>query len=402
MDPSFTTTIRPIDAFGAGVYTLTMMSHATLWWSRRGRATHFWLALSALGALLVDLSWIAIVQGTDSPGKALTALNMLGIVIALTSLYELTEAIGGRRVGRVARWMEGLLLGLIVLHLITSQSVMVPLLMAVSVLFLLAAMQRAVRNIRSGDRESRVLALGLVVLLATLIYDLLTELQLLPRVYGTPVVGFTVLYLLATRALSLRYEREYRELVTLRGELESRVQRRTLELAEANVRLDALSRTDVLTGLANRRAFSEEAGKRGGQPYAVLMIDIDHFKAINDTHGHAAGDAALRSVADALNGALREHDLLARWGGEEFIAMIDVEGARAVADRVREAVAATPFRFGDASPPLRVSIGLAVATPDEALEAVAAKADRALYEAKRSGRDRVVEFSALDIGTMSA
>ena len=394
MEPSVAASVHPIDVFGAGVYTLTLITHATLWWGRRERPSHFWLASSALGALLVDLSWIAIEQGM-APVRLLTAVNLLGVVVALTSLYELVEAIGGRRTGRIARGMEGLLLAMVLAFLVAGTAAIQPLLMALGLLVLVATLLRAAGNVRSGDRESRVLAVGLLLLLTTLIYDVLSELLPLPRLYGMPVIGFTLLYVFAARALSLRYEREYRELVVLRGKLESRVQQRTAELEDANRRLDALSRTDVLTGLANRRSFVEAAGQRlATQANALLMIDIDHFKAINDRHGHAAGDAALRSVADALQGTLREHDLLARWGGEEFIALLDADGAQPVAERLREAVAAIRFRFGETSPALRVSIGLSITATGEALESAASRADAALYDAKRSGRDRVVAAAA--------
>ena len=394
MATAFHVPIQLVDAFGAGVYALTLATHADLWWHRRDRRSHFWLAASALGAMVVNLTGALI---RDAPPQepahaiAIITLNMLGVAIALVSLYELVESIGGKQPGRFARALECAVLLPILLFLATSNQALMPALFLTSALFLLAAMVRAVRHARSGDRESRVLAFGLMPLFAALLHDMLSELAVLPEVDGLPVLGFTVLYIAAARALSLRYDREHRELQALRGELESRVRERTTELETANRRLGLLSRTDALTGLGNRRSFFESASVHlGRHDAALLMIDIDHFKRVNDTHGHDAGDVALRAVADALRGGLREGDLLARWGGEEFIAMVDATEAVACAERLRHAVAACVINIDDADLRLTVSIGLAHAPCSSVLEAGIANADRALYRAKQAGRDRVV------------
>lgn len=394
MATAFHIPIQLVDAFGAGVFALTLATHADLWWHRRDRPSHFWLAASALGALMVNLTGAAIrAAPAQHPGHAIPiiALNMLGVAIALVSLYELAESIGGKRPGRIARAMQCAALLPIVLVLVTSNEAWMPVLFLTSALFLLAAMLRAIRHARLGDRESRVLAFGLMPLFAALLHDMLSELGLLPRVNGLPVLGFTVLYIAAARALSLRYDREHRELQALRGELETRVQQRTSELEQANRRLNLLSRTDALTGLANRRSFFESASLHMARhDAALLMIDIDHFKHVNDVHGHDAGDAALRAVADALHRGLREGDLLARWGGEEFIALVDAGEALACAERLRHAVAAGVVGVGGTQLRLTVSIGLSHAVAGTALAAAMSSADRALYHAKQSGRDRVV------------
>lgn len=389
--------IQLVDAFGAGVYALTLATHADLWWHRRDRPSHFWLAASALGALLVNVTGAAI---RDAPpgevaGVPLMAANMLGVAIALVGLYELAATIGGKRPGRFARAMEGVTLLPIVLFLATGQRALLPALYIAGVLFLVAAMVRAARHARSGDHESRVLAFGLLLLFATLLYDVLSELGVLVHVDGLPVLGFSVLYVAAARALSLRYDREHRELQVLRGDLEFRVQQRTSELEIANRQLDQLSRTDALTGLANRRSFIESASARlREQRAALLMIDIDHFKRINDSHGHDAGDAALRCVGNALHQGLREGDLLARWGGEEFIAMVEAANALACAERLRRAIASGIVSVGDTELRLTASIGLAHVLAGTTLEAGITRADRALYQAKQAGRDRVVEAGA--------
>jgi len=163
-------------------------------------------------------------------------------------------------------------------------------------------------------------------------------------------------------------------------------------------RLQQLSERDALTGLLNRRALTpllqREAGRlrRYGETYSLLMIDIDHFKSINDSHGHAAGDAALVKLADVLRDAAREVDHIARLGGEEFCILLphsDLDGAMHLAGRVHAAVRGADWREFEHT--VTVSVGVAVAqAPDETPQAVLARADHALYRAKNAGRDQVV------------
>lgn len=156
--------------------------------------------------------------------------------------------------------------------------------------------------------------------------------------------------------------------------------------------------TDALTGLPNRRYFDEFVSllarrRRAGDVVGILMVDIDKFKALNDTHGHATGDEVLRAVAGAIVAAVREDDVPARFGGEEFVVLLrnpDPGVAVEVGERIRHAVRGLDLRrLGVRG--VSVSVGVAVATePDEPIEDVIETADRALYRAKRGGRDRVV------------
>ena len=163
-------------------------------------------------------------------------------------------------------------------------------------------------------------------------------------------------------------------------------------------RLQHLSERDALTGLLNRRAIAplllRESGRlrRYGESYALLAIDVDHFKDVNDSLGHAAGDAALVQLARVLREAAREVDSIARMGGEEFCILLphcDLDGAKRLADRVHAAVHEADW--SGCAQRLTVSVGVAVAqAPEEGSEAVLERADRALYRAKSDGRDRVV------------
>jgi diguanylate cyclase (GGDEF)-like protein len=161
---------------------------------------------------------------------------------------------------------------------------------------------------------------------------------------------------------------------------------------------EARASTDALTGLPNRRYFDEFCAllsrrRRAEDSVGVLMVDIDKFKAINDTHGHPIGDEVLRAVAAAIIGAVREDDVPARYGGEEFAVLLrnpTLEIAVEVGERVREAVAALDLSRYDVTT-VRVSVGAAVAVdPEEPITTTIEQADRALFDAKRGGRDRVV------------
>ena len=182
------------------------------------------------------------------------------------------------------------------------------------------------------------------------------------------------------------------------AELERKVAERTAALERANEELTRLARRDALTGLPNRLAVVERLHEetlrhpaQRGAGCAVLMIDIDFFKPINDAHGHATGDQVLAQVARILSATVRESDFVSRYGGEEFLVLLPdtaLDVARSVAEKMRAAVAAATHRVAG---PITISIGLAMVSPQQGdLEAAVAQADDALYEAKRSGRDRVV------------
>ncbi|MHA6288418.1 PleD family two-component system response regulator [Maricaulis sp. CAU 1757] len=157
--------------------------------------------------------------------------------------------------------------------------------------------------------------------------------------------------------------------------------------------------TDPLTGLHNRRFISSrlrqalEGYRTGGKPVSLLIADIDHFKRINDTYGHEAGDAILRDFSVRLHKTVRALDLAARYGGEEFLVVMPGAGvnhAFLAADRIRAAICNTPFELADGTQiDVTVSIGLAQAAQGESMEALVKRADMALYEAKDAGRNQV-------------
>jgi diguanylate cyclase len=172
-------------------------------------------------------------------------------------------------------------------------------------------------------------------------------------------------------------------------------------LARMGERQRGLSRRESLTGCFNRRAFYElfprevDRARRLGQGVAVVFLDIDHFKRINDRHGHEAGDRVLQQLSSRLRGTIRETDLLFRWGGEEFVILMPHTGpgeGPALAERIRAAVAERPFAATDAHPavPVTVSVGVAGSAAGQVdPDILLARADAACYRAKERGRNRV-------------
>ncbi|MCG9738478.1 diguanylate cyclase [Shewanella insulae] len=194
--------------------------------------------------------------------------------------------------------------------------------------------------------------------------------------------------------------------------LEQMVQERTLELEialrelnEANQKLTEQNTVDSLTGVKNRATFEKRLqaegrlSRRQQTPLAVLMIDIDRFKAINDTYGHLAGDQALKTIAQALKAKLRRpSDLVSRFGGEEFAMILpntSPDGAQQVAELMRSTVCQLPLAWGEQAIPLTISIGVCaeVIVDDQHIQQLVDQADKALYRAKHEGRNRVCVYS---------
>ncbi len=172
-----------------------------------------------------------------------------------------------------------------------------------------------------------------------------------------------------------------------------------LELEEANKKLEQLSRTDALTGLYNRGFWEEnfkrefKRVKRAGGPTCLLMFDIDHFKHINDSFGHATGDEALREIAKLLKANLRESDVAGRYGGEEFAVTLvdtDLDGAKVYAERLRQSIEKAIIKHDEVELQLTVSIGIALCEEHfTRFEQWLESADKALYKSKSNGRNQV-------------
>ena len=189
-------------------------------------------------------------------------------------------------------------------------------------------------------------------------------------------------------------------------EAELRATENAQQFQDDLVKLQKMADTDFLTGLMNRRAFlavaddAVEFCRRYQRNMATLMIDIDHFKKINDTHGHAAGDDAIRQIADIIGQSIRTTDKAARFGGEEFVVLlreIDQDTALLLAERIRRSIEQKTIQHGETSIPATVSIGVAINTEgDRDVQDMIERADQGLYTAKKTGRNRVFLMAAAE------
>jgi diguanylate cyclase (GGDEF)-like protein len=237
-------------------------------------------------------------------------------------------------------------------------------------------------------------------------WDVLAEMKADPSLSDIPVVFLTGRSDTADMVEGLRlgahdYVRKPCEPAELLARVQAagRVKRLQDELRQRSEELDRLSRTDALTGLHNRRHVQEYLTRLGSlahrnvKPIAVLIIDIDHFKSVNDRYGHDAGDAVLREVGDRMVGNVRLEDMVGRWGGEEFLVVLPdtgIQGAAELAERLRQVIADEPCRLpAGGALPVTISLGCAASVVDDVATLVRS-ADAAMYQAKQSGRNRVV------------
>ena len=218
------------------------------------------------------------------------------------------------------------------------------------------------------------------------------EVRALGLLAGVAVVaGYAMLLVSGLREADLRVDGLIVGAVVITALLMARQWVALRENAALSARLATQALTDELTGVGNRRALLE-AGAGPIENFAVVVFDVDDFKRVNDTHGHAVGDAVLREIAARCRREVRAGDVLGRLGGDEFVVLLlpgaGVEGAQRVAAALRAAVAARPIDADGVAVSVTISLGVAAAPPD-ALEALLARADQALYQAKRGGRGRI-------------
>ncbi len=343
----------------------------------------------------------------------------IGAVLCTSLLFARSFLDLRQRVPRVARLFDWAVPGFAVLTLLafTRWQLQVTQLLNIGVIvFGVVVTLSALVSGRSGYRPAWYFLLAWGLLIAGGVALPLSSFGLLPRStvteYGLQIGSALEMLLLsfslAYRIHLLRAEKESIE-HEARHTLEARVDERTRELAatarqlaQANAQLEDVSRRDGLTGVYNRRHLDEamrmhwQAAAESGRSLALLMIDIDHFKSINDKHGHGAGDDCLRVLGRLLEGCFPEHGVtIARYGGEEFTVVLpghDRDMALRRAEQFRQAIAARPFDTEAGAIEVTVSIGVAAVDPPAIAGAaeLRKRSDEALYAAKRGGRNRVV------------
>lgn len=405
-----------------GILLALFFYNLVLWLSLRD-ASHFWYMfhVSAFGLVMLCLNGLAFEYlWPNSPWLANYAVP-LSMALSQVAMHQFVRVFLELRDRQPrANVVSLLIIAFYVLMGLASlvmeyRAVVKPLTLAVfpGALFILGV---TINAIRQGYAPAKVfLAAWGFLLLGTALYASVSF-GLLQKGFLTEYgiqIGSALEMILLSFALAYRYARlrgENEKLVREHNEqLERHVARRTSELstaleqlAEANQRLRESNRRDALTGLFNRRHFRDvfehqlHHAAEHRQPLGVLLIDLDHFKQVNDTHGHLAGDECLRTLGRCLGDSLSVHGaLLARFGGEEFVAVVpDIEGERLLqlAEQLRVRICSEPVRYAGNNIGVTASIGAFVLRPgtgigvDEALQ----RADDALYAAKDRGRNRVI------------
>lgn len=345
------------------------------------------IGLWAVGAMVVSLGVLGAFLRSDSlPSATLAAANIL-IVAGLTITWWGVDAFFGRRPGYRLGLVILVITAVGVIYFIVTGNSRFRVIFLLGIFALMAGLRiySLLREVTPGTRFSQFLtsmALGAqathYLVLATAVFSLppvekpLAQLPFFGWIFLIPMLGSIVvvfgIVLLVNQTIAMR--------------------------------LKESARRDALTEALTRRAMEEMAehelarSRRHGLPLSLLLLDIDHFKLVNDQYGHAAGDAALRQFAAAVRRCLRREDIFGRLGGEEFCALLPstaVDGAAQLAERIRQSVANLAVEAGGNRLSLKVSIGVAsLGEHAGSWDELVNRADRAMYAAKRAGRDRVI------------
>ena len=359
------------------VRTATLKWHTTAWLGAPGQ-----LRLDYLTLYLAPPLYLAFVAELFPQERTATGTGLQGRLVRLALAFGLIGA--ATTVALPSHVYTNLRLVAMLTALLVT---------AVAFLFVV----KAARERREG---AWLVASSCLVVVVVAVHDVLSRQRLIPEARELLPLANTVMVFAHAVVLGRRIRGAQRESESMAASLRDLNLRLEERILERTKELERLATTDSLTGLINRGqllllAEAEHArARRHGHDLAVMVIDADHFKAVNDSHGHDAGDAVLRQLGSELLGLTRAHDILGRWGGEEFVLALphlDREGARGAAERYREGLSREPIALPDGgSVRITVSVGVAVARPDESFEQVLRRADLALYAAKAEGRNRVM------------
>ncbi|MCD4774945.1 MAG: GGDEF domain-containing protein [Candidatus Aegiribacteria sp.] len=364
-----------MDGLGAGVFLIFFAARLDIWRHRPERLANLWLAAVAFSALIVNFTAIFLKAAEAGGHPIVVMFNLIGVAGVVVSLLELVFSLAETSPPRLIRGLEFILLPLTVLR-ISQNTVMI-----IVALLLLVTLFKAIKSASQGNADARGVLWGLAVLLICLVSDIVHELGLANVPNFLPVLGFIVFFLMATHAINSHLAKE-----------------------------ESSARTDPLTGMLNRRGFLElsrlvvSIAERSARSFSIIMIDLDHFKRVNDKFGHAMGDRVLQEIASILLRGVRDQDILARWGGEEVIVLLPdtgVNGANALGEKIRTSVEELETWHDETRICVTLSLGISQYHRGEPLTDTIQRADNALYRAKSSGRNRVeyLAFRDITIGT---
>lgn len=320
------------------------------------------------------------------------------------------------RIGYLLRGVALILLAVLILLSAIGYHLAVQIALAMTLMISLTALYAGILLWRRGENTARYFTIAWSVFLFSTLLATLEKFGFIPSTFWAEFflpMGVILIVSLLSLALAARINTEkqqriqaQQQLILLsernQTELEQKIVERTVELAQANAELQLLATTDSLTGIYNRRHFLDRAvheisiASRYQRPIALVMLDIDYFKAVNDTYGHAVGDKVLKHLVAICKKVNRKTDVIGRLGGEEFgILLLETSAApaQAVAERLRHEIEISPIKHEGASIKITVSQGVCSVESTQQLltvEQLLKVADNALYQAKNSGRNRVV------------
>ena len=259
-----------------------------------------------------------------------------------------------------------------------------------------------VRHSWKGHFEARTILVGSFIFAGTILNDIASDNGILNTLKLGPI-GFTALIFSLTVSLANR-------ITWIFSNLEQKVAERTKELQEANKKLEQTAHVDFLTQIFNRRAFLERAKsevarfRRTGKTFSIVLLDIDEFKKLNDTYGHACGDYVLKEVTKVLSSSLREMDIVARWGGEEFIILLaetKLNTTSIVIERICTLISNKNYHFEGKSFHISMTFGISELQDGMVLDECVSNADQALYKGKKAGKNRVVVYEVSSVAKES-
>ena len=368
----------------------------------------------ALNGLAFEYLWPAHPEWGNRATPFFLCFSGAGVMLFTRSFLQLREHLP--RMDAFCRFYFWLALAVMAATFFVSYGTVMKSANALALLAVGVLVAAALLSLRRGVAQARFFLLAWTALLLGSSAYILRQFNVLPSMFITDYgmqIGSALEVILLSFALAHRMRMLKEENARIQKEaaemLEARVQQRTheldcalRELSVASEKLKDLSRTDALTGCRNRACFDEllelewQRARDAGSAIGLLMLDIDHFKQINDTYGHPCGDACLKHVVQVIQGVVdRPGEAIFRYGGEEFAIMLpetDRPGALQLAQAMLAQIAALPFAYEGMRIPVTVSIGAASMVPEGACEAIILEADRALYEAKRRGRNQVCAF----------
>ncbi|MFC3852637.1 diguanylate cyclase [Salinispirillum marinum] len=399
--------------FISALLLLVTMFSLIFWFANRRLKANLYLSLFALCMAFVVLRQTELrllLAYTPLTWEFLGGMAYFAIPLALAGYMEQVFN-HARRWMRYLRWSLSaavvIAFSLAILDIISIANLYpaFDIILLVSLLFIAAHLAFAVILQQTG---ARLVLTGMLILGGFYVYDMATAHGFLPWDRQRAEWGALIFVILLAIQAFRMFVGLQGQLLELTSELERKVTARTLELARrndelfhANQQLHNLATTDPLTGLHNRRYFFDSASVeikrtlRSQAPLALLVMDADNFKRINDNFGHAAGDAVLREATQICRSVVRDTDIFGRIGGEEFALCLpgtDIQGAVELAERLLVALRDSPIYFHDQEINFTMSIGVAMFEPtDRDVDSVYQRADAAMYDAKHQGRNRVAK-----------